>query len=116
MNLQDVKDYRDSLQQLYDLLDQLFWDPATPGPAKDAIYAINTELSSILTVLNQALVAADTTQLTTLQSSVDEVNAEIRKAQAQVNTWIKDIGIAAQVAGLMDKALALALKVFGVPS
>ena len=112
MSLQDVQDYRDSLQQLYNSLDQWYWSPGTPGDAKDAIYSINTAISPILTMLNQILVASDTTQLAALKASVDAVNAQMTKVQKQVNTWIKDVALAGQIGGLLDKALALALKVF----
>jgi hypothetical protein len=112
---QDLMNYRDSLQTLYNLLDQLYWSASVPGEAKGVIFDLSTAISPILTTLNQEGIAQDAAQLASLGATVAKLNAQMKTAQAQVNTLIKDVGIATHVAGLMDKAVELAAKVVGAP-
>jgi len=103
--------YHDVMQQLLNLLKQAY----NGAPNLDAEIAINNvadAVSAILTQLNQQGLADDTAQLQALQTSVNEINAQLVAAQKQVNTWVKDLGAAAQIAGIMDKAVQLAGTVF----
>jgi|SRR5580658_363712 cobalamin biosynthesis Mg chelatase CobN len=103
--------YHDAIQALFNLLNQAF----NSAPNLDAEIAINNvadAVSELLTQLNQAGLAADTAQLEALQPGVEAVNAQLVAAQAQVNNWVKDVGTAAQLAGLMAKAVQLAGTVF----
>jgi light-regulated signal transduction histidine kinase (bacteriophytochrome) len=111
---QDLDAYEDSMQQLYDLL-MGSYDGASTDEAKDAIYDLASAISDVLTTLDQEGLAQDAVQLKALQASVTGVNDQMKKAQAQVNKWIKDVGIAADIAGLMGKAVELAAKVVGAP-
>jgi cobalamin biosynthesis Mg chelatase CobN len=103
--------YRDTMQELFNLLNQAY----NSAPSLDAEIAINDladAVSAILTQLNQQGLADDTAQLEALQPSVDAVNTQLATAQAQVNNWVKDLGDAAQIAGVMDKAVQLAGTIF----
>jgi hypothetical protein len=111
---QDLDAYEVSMQQLYDFLIKSY-DAASTVEGKEAIYDLATAVSDILTDLDQKGLAEDAAQLTALQTSVTAVMAQMNKVQAQVNQWIKDIGIAAEVAALMDKAVQLAAKIVGAP-
>ncbi len=103
--------YHDAMQALFNLLNQAY----NSAPNLDAEIAIDNladAVSAVLTQLNQEGLADDTAQLQALQPSVDEVNTQLVAAQAQVNTWVKDVGVAAQIASVMAKAVQLAGKVF----
>ena len=111
MDTTNLTAYHDAIQALFNLLNQAF----NSAPNLDAEIAINNvadAVSELLTQLNQAGLAADTAQLEALQPGVEAVNAQLVAAQAQVNNWVKDVGTAAQLAGLMAKAVQLAGTVF----
>jgi methionine synthase II (cobalamin-independent) len=103
--------YHDAMQALFNLLNQAF-NSAPNLDAEIAIDNVADAVSDVLTQLNQAGLAADTAQLEALQPSVEAVNAQLAAAQAQVNNWVKDAGNAAQIVGLMAKAVQLAGTVF----
>src|SRR5580658_7135033 len=102
--------FHDVMQQLFNLLNQSY-DHATSTDAKTAINDLADAVSAILTELNQEGIAENTAQLQAIQPSVDEVSCKLVAAQAQVNKWVKDIGIAAEIAAVMDKAVQLAAKI-----
>ena len=103
--------YQGGMQQLLNLLNQAY----NSAPNLDAEIAIDNladAVSAVLTQLNEEGLAADTAQLQALQPSVNAVNAQLVAAQAQVNNWVKDVGTAAEIAGVMAKAVQLAGTVF----
>jgi len=103
--------YQDAMQALYNLLNQSY-NAATSLDAEVAINDLADSVSGILTELNQDGIAQNTAQLQALQPNVNAVNASITAAKAQLSTWVKDVGIAGQVAGVMDKAVQLAGTIF----
>jgi methionine synthase II (cobalamin-independent) len=103
--------YQDAMQALYNLLNQSY-NAATSLDAEMAINDLADAVSDILTELNQDGIAQNTAQLQALQPGVNAVNASITAAKAQLSTWVKDVGIAGQIAGVMDKAVQLAGTIF----
>jgi len=106
----DQNNYRDSLQKLYNLLNQAYWVASTIE-AKDAINGLAQAVSDILTVLNQGALETNTAQYTTLKATVGMVNAKLQSVQSQINNWVHVISIAAQVTSAIDNAIDLAAKV-----
>jgi hypothetical protein len=102
-----------SLQQLYDLLDQAYWVASTIE-AKDAINGLTQALHGILTTLNQGALDDATAEYATLKATVAAVNSKIESVQAQINNWIHVVSLATQIAGAMDQALSACAKVFAL--
>ncbi|MGA2802311.1 MAG: hypothetical protein ABSE97_08105 [Verrucomicrobiota bacterium] len=105
--------YQQSLQRLYNLLNQAYWVASTIE-AKDAINGLAQAVSDILTTLNQGALDSSTTQYTILKANVAAVNAKLQSVQTQISDWIHVISVATQVTNAMDQAINLAAKVFTV--
>jgi hypothetical protein len=103
--------YQNAMQQLRNLLNQSC-DNAAGTDAANKLNGLANDVDGILTTLNQAGIAANTAQLLAIQPNVAAVNTKIAAVQAQLNNLVKDIGLAGQIAGVMDKAVQLAGKVF----
>ena len=109
---QDQDNLRNSLQSLYDLLNKAYWYPSTIE-AKDAINGSAQAVFQIITVLNQAALDSDSDQYKALKITVTAVNKKLTSVPAQIDNWIHDVGIATQVASVIDQALGYAKTVFG---
>lgn len=109
----DQDNYQQSLQQLYNLLNQECGN-ASSIPAQDAINDLSQVVFGILTTLNQGALDTNTAQYVKLKADVTAANTKLQNARKQINNWINAISIATQVTGAIDQAINLAAKVFAV--
>ena len=109
----DQDAYRTQLLNLEEILDNAYWN-ATSGQAKDAIIGLTQNIADIITSLDQAALDTTTAQYATLKATVGSVNAKLKNAQDQINTWVHVVGVAAQVVGAIAQVLIQTAKVFPV--
>jgi predicted ArsR family transcriptional regulator len=104
-----LTDFKSLLQQLYNELNEDFWntDDATVAAA---VNDLANSVNAALTQLNQLGMAQNDAVLQAIQSQVADIDQQLQEAQKKIATWVKDFGYAAQVASLIDKAVELASK------
>ena len=103
------------VQSLHGLLDLLLHDAykaANTQDQQDAIIDEAGDVHDILTELNQGALDSDTAEFATLKTEVNGLNKKLQDMKNQIDNWVKDVGIAAQVVSAIDQAVNAAAKVF----
>jgi hypothetical protein len=96
-------------QHLFDSLGDAYWAASTMD-AKDQIQAARESAFEILTAITQAQLDNDTSQLTALTGVVTKTNAALVKLQADIDSIVKKIAVAADVEKAIAEVLSLAGK------
>ncbi len=102
-----------AVKAAYDELEDLY--NASEGPDSVQIFKAMTDTAKLLTALNQSHLESRTGEFQAIKKSVGGIITEIQQAQARINSIIKVAATATQIAGVLDKAVKLAAKYFGLP-
>lgn len=104
--------YQQALQKLFGLLLNDAYASAKTVAEKDSIISQAQDVFDLLTGLNQGALNSDTAQYATLKATVSTVNNNLQNMKAQIDDWVNDVAIAAQVANAIDQAINYAAQVF----
>lgn len=102
-----------AVQAAYNELEDLY--DASEGPDSVQIFTAMMDTSKLLTALNQSHLESRTGEYQAIKQSVGGIITEIQQAQAKINNIIKVVATATQIAGVLDKAVKLVGKYFGLP-
>ena len=97
----------------YTELDDLY--NASEGPDSVVIFQAMGDTAKLRTALIQSHLESRTDEFQAIKQSVGGIIVEIQQAQNRINSIIKVAATATQVAGVLDKAVNLAAKYFGLP-
>ena len=101
-----------AVKAAYDELEDLY--NASEGPDSVQIFKAMTDTAKLLTALDQSHLESRTGEFQAIKQSIDGILTEIQQAQARVNSIIKVVETATQVADVLDKAVQMATKYFGL--
>lgn len=104
-----LTDFKSLLQQVYDELNEDFWNTGDTTVAA-TVNELANSVNGALTELNQLEMAQNAAALQAIQCQVADINKQLQVAQKKIADLVKDFADAAQVAGLIDKAIELAAK------
>jgi hypothetical protein len=96
----------DAYQALYEGLGRAYWDASTID-AKDLIQGARESIYDIITALDEALLAANTTALLALQPKIEDTNAALEKIKGSIDQITKNINTAATVISTISKVMAI---------
>jgi hypothetical protein len=105
------QEVHDAYEALYERLSDAYWAASTIQD-KDRIRGLEDALYDILTDLNAANLRSRTADYQTCKGLVEATNARLSTLKEDLDKVIHAVKIATQVAGALDKALAIAVKFF----
>jgi len=104
-----LTDFKSLLQQVYDGLNEDFWTAEDPTVAA-SIDELANSINAALTALNQLGMGQDDAALQDIKGQIADINKQLQDAKKKIEATVKDFAEAAQVAGLIDKAIELGAK------
>ena len=93
-------------QDVYDALGRAYWE-ASDINSKDLVYGAQQAIGEIISALDEQDLATNTNVFIQLRPKIAAVNASLQTIQTQISTITKNIGTAATVIAVINKALSL---------
>jgi hypothetical protein len=96
----------DAYQAVYDTLGRAYWDASTID-AKDLIQGAREPIYDIITELDEAQLAANTTAMLALQSKIKDTNVALHKIKDAIDEITKNLNTATNVVSAISNVLAI---------
>ena len=108
-----LQDVRDAFQDLYDNLRDAYW-AASDIATKDRIYGTEEIVFDTLADLDREYLEQNSAVYKEVKGKIAPVLDKLDQLKADIDKIIRAVDVATQVAGALDKAIALASKYFGI--
>jgi DNA repair exonuclease SbcCD ATPase subunit len=107
------QELQNAFQQLYDGLTQAYWSASTIE-AKDRIYGVEEVVFDVLTDLAREDLDSRTQVYEDVAINVKSALTKLDRLKEDIDQLIHAVKVASEVAGVIDKAVKLATKFFGL--